>query len=633
MIKMFRQVIIGILISNISYAGLPPTTVKGQTDVGAKVKFQFQAPHNQITDLGGVSGLIETGSTNILTNPGFEASVTNWTASGGATATANSTAKGTGALGYDWNSNGASQTLVSSTIVVPNGLQGNNGLVSCNIKTVSGTATYTLTVDDGTTNIVTPITINNSTNTFIQTSLNFVYPSSGSIRVKLSSVAADEPEIYIDDCFLGSAVNVASIPPQAVLMGTVKVSGCAAVWSTTSTSYASFAAQTGCSYAVTKNALSPTTNIPAIRFASLPAGDYLLQATGRIENNVGNQASWFQFYDGTTASIEESNITSSTSVIGVSPGISQSFSYSAPQSNVTLQIRAKVSAGGTANLYGLSAYPLVIKVWYFPPSSQQAVSSSNADYSGSTYSLTASNTQGIGTPTSASCTHDRVGGNLLLKCKLTTGTPTATEMRINLPNGLVSADTTRIPSIQLVGYGARNVINAAYNYNMLIEPSVGYLTVGAENPSLAGLTKQNGSALFLAGEVFSFFASVPIQGWSSSQRAPTLIGSVTSNSNGAERIERAQLTCSASSSITRQSGTWLSTVGNLSSGVCSYTLTSGAYSDLPTCTISGNNNVIISTAEWKVFPVTATTGSIVCTSGNAACTGGAAVNLICMGPR
>lgn len=586
MIKMFRQVIIGILISNISYAGLPPTTVKGQTDVGAKVKFQFQAPHNQITDLGGVSGLIETGNTNILTNPGFEASVTNWTASGGATATANSTAKGTGALGYDWNSNGASQTLVSSTIVVPNGLQGNNGLVSCNIKTVSGTATYTLTVDDGTTNIVTPVTINNSTSTFIQTSLNFVYPSSGSIRVKLSSVAADEPEIYIDDCFLGSAVNVASIPPQAVLMGTVKVSGCTAVWSTTSTSYASFAAQTGCSYAVTKNALSPTTNIPAIRFASLPAGDYLLQATGRIENNTGNQASFYQFYDGTTASIEESNISSSTSVIGVSPGISQSFSYSAPQSNVTLQIRSKVTAGGTANLYGQTTYPLVIKVWYFPPSSQQAVSSSNADYSGSTYSLTASNTQGIGTPTSASCTHDRVGGNLLLNCKLTTGTPTATEMRINLPNGLVSADTTRIPSIQLVGYGARNVINGAYNYNMLIEPSVGYLTVGAESSALAGLTKQNGSALFNAGEVFSFFASVPIQGWSSSQRAPTLIGSVTSNSNGAERIERVKIT--SAGAITSQSGLWVTSVTKGGTGNYTVNFSSSTWSDAPTCTCTSS---------------------------------------------
>jgi len=591
MIKIIATI---LLWSQCAYAGLPPTTVKGQTDVGAKVKFQFQAPHNQITDLGGVSGLIETGNTNVLPDPGFEAATSLWTASGGATATPNTTAKGTGVNGYDWDSNASSQTLVSASITIPNGFKSNNGFVSCNIKTVSGTATYTLTVDDGTNNLVTPVTVNSSTATFAQTSLNFIYPASGSIRLKLTSVSSNEPEIYIDDCFLGSAVNVATVAPQAILMGTVKVTGCAAVWSTTSTTYATFATQTGCSYAVTKNALAPTTNIPAIRFASLPAGDYLLQAEGRIENNIGNQASFFQFYDGTTSAIEESAIASSTSAVGVVPSINQSISYSAPQTNVTLQVRSRVTSGGTANLNGLSTYPLVIKVWYFPSSSQQLVSSANADYSGSTYSLTASNTQGFGTPT-GSCSHDRVGGNLLLNCKFTSGTVTASEARINLPSVLVSADATRIPSISIVGQLENGLIGSigqsvGSSASVLIEPSVGYVTFSSRSSSTTGFTKLTGSGLTGSTTTVGFFASIPIQGWSSSQRAPTLIGSVTTNASSAYKIESAAIGASGSTACTSspctigwQSGSWISSVTRSTTGTYTVNFTSGMFSAAPSC--------------------------------------------------
>ena len=52
---------------------LPPATIKGQSDLGvAPTTFNLQVPGNQITRLGGVNALIETGNESILANPGAE---------------------------------------------------------------------------------------------------------------------------------------------------------------------------------------------------------------------------------------------------------------------------------------------------------------------------------------------------------------------------------------------------------------------------------------------------------------------------------------------------------------------------------------------------------------------------------
>ncbi len=158
-----------LIYTQVSYAGLPPTTIKGQSDAAPVTKFNFETPFNQVTNLGGTTSLIETGNTNILINPGFEdGNVTGWAASGGSGGVS-STFSATGALGLSWDSDSAAQTTTSDLITIPNGFKGNNGYAYCNIKTVSGTATHTFTVDDGTTNIVTPVTINGSTARFQRT--------------------------------------------------------------------------------------------------------------------------------------------------------------------------------------------------------------------------------------------------------------------------------------------------------------------------------------------------------------------------------------------------------------------------------------------------------------------------------
>lgn len=485
---MFKQLIASLLLfTTVAQAGLPPTTLKGQSDATAKTKFFFQTPHNQTTDLGGVNALIETGNGNILPDPGFEASVSGWTASGGATATSNSTAKGTGAKGYDWDSNSAAQTLVSTSVTIPNGYQGKNGFFSCNIKTVSGTATHTIQADDGTNPIGSAFTIPASTTTFISTynagQGNFVFPSSGTVRIKLISVNANEPEIYIDDCVIALASNFSNFP--------------------------------------------------------------------------------------------------------------------------------------------------------------NAVSASEADYDWTSYTPTFT---GFGTVTGVECQHSRVSSNLLLRCKFTNGTPTAVEARVSLPNSLVSADTVKIPSISVAGYGSENSVGVTpivgATHSVLIEPSVGYVTFGFRNGSQGALTKTTGSSGFTSSTAFSFTASIPASTFQTNQRAPTLVGSVTSNSTSAIREEAALLNCGASSSIvTQYNGGWITSIGNVSAGNCIVTLPAGTFSATPACFI--NSNDVPPAGEQDVYTSSATSttsvtitqrwqssGSTTINNGN-----GFSATLMCRGPR
>jgi hypothetical protein len=118
---------------------------------------------------------------------------------------------------------------------------------------------------------------------------------------------------------------------------------------------------------------------------------------------------------------------------------------------------------------------------------------------------------GFGTATSVNFQWRRVGDNVEVRGKFTSGTSTAVEGRASLPS-VTSADTSKIASLQVVGMGATSV-TASNSRTVLIEPSVGYVTFGIS--SAGPLAKQNGSILLASGDTFSFFALVPVQGWSS----------------------------------------------------------------------------------------------------------------------
>lgn len=122
---------------------------------------------------------------------------------------------------------------------------------------------------------------------------------------------------------------------------------------------------------------------------------------------------------------------------------------------------------------------------------------------------------GFGTPTSIQFFWRRLGDSLNVKGFFVSGISTATEARISFPSGL-TARASSLPSVlELVGYAGRG---AADNnqHQVYAEPNVSYFTFGTQSSVETGLTKKNGSALVASGNSYSFFALVPISGWSSS---------------------------------------------------------------------------------------------------------------------
>jgi hypothetical protein len=117
---------------------------------------------------------------------------------------------------------------------------------------------------------------------------------------------------------------------------------------------------------------------------------------------------------------------------------------------------------------------------------------------------------------------------------------------------------------------------------------------------------------------------------------PLLTGSVTSNSSGLERIERAYVNCDASSVITSQSGSWISSIGNISSNRCTVTIAAGIFSSAPTCTAQVADSSINTVYSTNLNVVSATSLTLGCVAQSGATTTACSAgdyNLLCIGPR
>lgn len=113
---------------------------------------------------------------------------------------------------------------------------------------------------------------------------------------------------------------------------------------------------------------------------------------------------------------------------------------------------------------------------------------------------------GLGTVTVNKAQWKRDGEDLLISVKATVGTSTATEAQMTLPS--VYTSRSNVPTIEKVGTIDIGVASANQFY-VLSEASKGYVTFGQRNGTISGLTKQNGSTLFLSGQVISFDARIP----------------------------------------------------------------------------------------------------------------------------
>lgn len=126
-----------------------------------------------------------------------------------------------------------------------------------------------------------------------------------------------------------------------------------------------------------------------------------------------------------------------------------------------------------------------------------------------TYTPNAGVNQGLGTVASPTIKWKREGEDIIIQDTITTGTVSAAEARLALPDNMTSAST--YPTLSNVGVASDAGSTAVSG--VLMEASKGYMTFGYFGSTAGSLVKRNGSLLFASTSVVSISARIRITGW------------------------------------------------------------------------------------------------------------------------
>lgn len=583
---------------------------------------------------------------NKLTNPDWEKATTSWTASGGTytrTTTASQIGRGVGAA--SWDSSASGQTLSSNTVsLTTNSLTNKSVTFSCLIKAASGTATHTLQIYDGTNVLADSGTIVSSTTQWVRQSVTTVAGSSGTIRGRIISVASNEPQIFIDDCYFGASDGaIFSQVSQSTFFGSLSYAAASSCqWIITQASYAAdFSADTDCSTPTVTGSLSaPSTKVPGFD-AVMPPGNYMIVATG-FSTSFSSNTPNYGIFDGSTQ-LSSSNGSGSTGTGVVTLIAPLNVTTTASKQ---IRIRASAAAGNAVVDDSVASGTLTFNVYKFPASSDvifrpDTIANSWAGYHSSDCEWTTTSASFVDPSADASCTFtERVNNNF--------GTVTSSGSKTP---GIVFTPS-RVGTYYVCAKNLAYVNNAAMHTRLtdgttvISETATHATTTGVvHNMINCGLYRATSlSPVTLKIQMFvssgTMFMSSPAADsntieWSIFQidqklPAPVLTGSVVSDTNAVEKSNRASI--SNTGVVTNESGDWISgscAVSGGSSNVYTCTLNAGVFSATPVCVGSisaGGNGEIVGGA--------ASSTSVVFTTYASSGTGSdRSFNLICMGPK
>lgn len=323
-----------------------------------------------------------------LLNPGFENGRAQWTASGGTTALVTSGGNLlSGKNSVTWDSSSASQTLCSSLRTISEGAKGRPGIGSIVMEVPSGTSTHTLEVRDGSANILATSGSrsyaggsNNSQR--INTGI-FSYPSSGTIRLCLVSVASDEPLVALDLATLRTEPwQLVSLQGASLVASGVYPNTANCTWDNTTTgSFVAFTADADCPAPTLITNDGPgilstvDADLPQFTINNLPAGSCEVQFQGNVGNGTSGVNNSLAISDGTNTR------NAYTSSQGATGGNVTMFSARAPftytsAGNRTFSLFGRTSGGtmsvGIGTGFTSASPTLSFSIWCSPLQANQA---------------------------------------------------------------------------------------------------------------------------------------------------------------------------------------------------------------------------------------------------------------------
>lgn len=583
---------------------------------------------------------------NYVKNPTCRRNVSDITASSVA-AVKNTSSALDGISDCTWNPTASTQTLKWQVKTWAKGLKGRN----CEARILySGDASLVKAyINQNSSKITSDLTlINSGTNSSVG-SINFPCgDASVATEVVLESTGDAANVSYA--VYTGEATNIGTVA-QAKYLGSLTYAGTAScAWSAASASFVNFAADTDCPAPTVTGSITATgTKIPGFVVPGFGSGTLRVVAKGTFFNNGSGQLCYWRFSDGTNATTSQVVGGSSTSTyVGSLEG---SFSYSSPQSSLTVQIQVGQASAGTcivdASTTTLSN--LSFDVYHVPDQSQQAIRMDQSNYDWTAYTPTIS---GFGSTTSAVFYHRRVGSNLQVKGSFVTGSVAGTTASVTLPGSLI-LDTNKIPlntttanpAFAVGQYNFSDQSNAVGSMVVATSTSTSLVYFAEIYASASNLRASTGSGVSGNTDQGSIFFEVPISGWTENQNAPLLAGGVTSSATGMERIERVQFSggtfwtdnCSSSPCTMNSNTPGITAVTRAAAGRYDVTFAAGIFSIVPTCTCISLGRAVHHTScgmdDDAAPTVTNLSLRIESTDDGASAATDASVQVICVGPR
>ena len=482
------------------------------------------------------------------------------------------------------------------------------------------------------------------------------------VRITNATGNSGTSNIKVANMSYGKASNVGTVA-QASLYGTVTTVGTTDCrWTVTSNqSFSNYAADTDCNTAVaTGNASAPSTKIPGITFQTLPPGQYLIKAVGYFYNTSLARECSFRFSDGTNHSSPATLYTGSGT--GSDGNLEGVITYNTAQNNVTIQVQGTGATGSqTCDIINLSSsMGFQIQVYRFPSASEQAVRpdvlpASWSGYHGNNCSWSRTSTaygdpgadavctfieinnRNFGTVTSYLSGSDKLPGIVFTPARAgrylvmvdfqaaASNAIATASYRMETSDGVLISEGSHVQSASSgsfeTKYSLKGIADAA---------STSPLTIRIQCKATAGNCQYvpagaNGTIFWT---VIALDQSFP---------APLLVGSVTSNSSGLERVERVMVSedpaaCSASPcTITNQTGSWVSSVTRSGTGTYTVNIAAGIFSTRPSCFVTGQVGGAARTCNNNGANTT-TTVPIACFS-NSGANIDMAFQVLCMGPK
>lgn len=563
-----------------------------------------------------------------------------WTASGGTFAAALTTNILDGLQSVTWDSGSASQTLSSTSVTVPNGMFGRNGWAQCKIFTPSGTATHKIQVYDGT-NVISEQTITSSSTTKPFSGTSFIWPSTGSLVLRLISVASDEPLIAVDSCGVYDAdeIKLTNIS-QASFIGAASFNSTAnCIWARNNTAIGAYGTDADCPAITVETNPGPgtistvDTDLPQITVNNLPAGHYMVISSFTLASSSSNIVLGAALNDGTTTTGGMACFATATSnecgmtVVGyftyLNPG-SRTFSIYGSASGNSVNLRN--DSGGRSVNFRIYRYPLASEQTQTYDTAKWKI---DANISGANISLGTSAQTAYVTPNNGSLTLTKNTGSdpVGISCSSTNdNTVGSTTCSAGSEEPGIVVNVPRAGTVEWCfdfGYLSTNAATSAVQTTFqVVETANGSQAVGTQGNTRVSVN-QNGQSRDLGVPVhicgiidhgsagkktirLMYEQSVTLTPTAvqinadadtnngqrdihvtaryidQSPNAMTVKNSVVNSSNGVTATEVGYLRCQAASSIISQHGSWISSIGNVSTGGCTIVISAG-FTATPYC--------------------------------------------------